>query len=328
MSNGKMTITDVADRIGVTPKTIIRWEKSGKVNKPKRDWRLWRVYDKEDFKKLKAFKETVIYSMLIMGLFLSPAMAKDKPQAPAAQETAIKPVATLEKTPEKEGYTLAIPSNIPGYEVPSTTSELDSVKYTLGPDDIIEVTVMRHPEFSGIFPINSEGKIQIKFVGDIDVKGLTKKQLEDKLIKILSSYLVAPEVSVTITEYRSKFVFILGEVGQPGKYYIKSETITVRDAVVNSGLPTYSAAMRKCSLITPDKSGKVKNRPVNIYAILYTGDLRKNVDMYPGDVLYVPATIMAKIIRVISPVATTVGLASSPTENASTVKTSAKALAL
>ncbi len=61
MANSKMTITDVADRIGVTPKTIVRWEKSGKVQQPKRDWRGWRIYDKQDFKKLKDFKETIIF---------------------------------------------------------------------------------------------------------------------------------------------------------------------------------------------------------------------------------------------------------------------------
>lgn len=60
MGNGKMTITDVAGRIGVTPKTIIRWENSGKVRRAKRDWRGWRVYDKEDLSKLKEFKETII----------------------------------------------------------------------------------------------------------------------------------------------------------------------------------------------------------------------------------------------------------------------------
>ena len=60
MANGKMTITDVAERIKVTPKTIIRWEKSGKVNRPKRDWRGWRVYEKEDYKRLKEFKDTII----------------------------------------------------------------------------------------------------------------------------------------------------------------------------------------------------------------------------------------------------------------------------
>ncbi|HTZ11292.1 MAG TPA: MerR family DNA-binding transcriptional regulator [Candidatus Margulisiibacteriota bacterium] len=61
MSDGKMSITEVADMIGVTPKTIVRWEKAKKVGRAKRDWRGWRVYDKDDFKKLKAFKETIIY---------------------------------------------------------------------------------------------------------------------------------------------------------------------------------------------------------------------------------------------------------------------------
>jgi len=61
LNDGRMTITDVAERIGVTPKTIARWEKSGKVNRPKRDWRGWRVYDKQDLKLLKSFKETIIY---------------------------------------------------------------------------------------------------------------------------------------------------------------------------------------------------------------------------------------------------------------------------
>lgn len=56
-----MTITDVADRLGVTTKTIIRWEKAGKVNRAKRDWRGWRTYEKNDLKKLKEFKETIIY---------------------------------------------------------------------------------------------------------------------------------------------------------------------------------------------------------------------------------------------------------------------------
>ncbi len=61
MNDHRMTITDVAERIGVTPKTIIRWEKAKKVNRPKRDWRGWRIYDKDDFKRLKDFKETIIY---------------------------------------------------------------------------------------------------------------------------------------------------------------------------------------------------------------------------------------------------------------------------
>ncbi|MFA5101025.1 MAG: MerR family DNA-binding transcriptional regulator [Candidatus Omnitrophota bacterium] len=61
MANGRMTITDVASRIGVTPKTIVRWEKAGKITASKRDWRGWRFYEKEDFKKIKNFKESIFY---------------------------------------------------------------------------------------------------------------------------------------------------------------------------------------------------------------------------------------------------------------------------
>ena len=55
-----MTITDVATRLGVTTKTIVRWEKAGKVNRAKRDWRGWRIYEKCDFKKLREFKDAII----------------------------------------------------------------------------------------------------------------------------------------------------------------------------------------------------------------------------------------------------------------------------
>lgn len=62
MSNGRMTITDIASRLGVTTKTIVRWEKSGKIGRAKRDWRGWRFYEKDDLKKLKEYKDTIIYS--------------------------------------------------------------------------------------------------------------------------------------------------------------------------------------------------------------------------------------------------------------------------
>ena len=182
------------------------------------------------------------------------------------------------------------------------TDSFDPLNYTLGPEDIIEVEVLRHPEFGGVYPINLEGKIQYKFVGDIEVTGLTKKELEEKLKVVLSKFIIKPKVSVTIVEYKSKVIYVLGEVSKPGKYYMKSESITVREAAVVAGLPTHAAAMRKCQLITPAEDGQVISKAVNLYEILYGGDLDKNIDMHPGDVLYVPSTVMAKVMRVINPV--------------------------
>ena len=54
----KLTITQVAQKLGVTPKTIMRWERAGKVGSSKRDWRGWRVYDEGEMQRLRAFFET------------------------------------------------------------------------------------------------------------------------------------------------------------------------------------------------------------------------------------------------------------------------------
>ncbi|MBI1977136.1 MAG: MerR family transcriptional regulator [Candidatus Omnitrophica bacterium] len=57
--NGRLTITDVAERIGVTPKTLVRWEKSGKIRKPKRDWKGWRFYSEDEVVDIERFVNMV-----------------------------------------------------------------------------------------------------------------------------------------------------------------------------------------------------------------------------------------------------------------------------
>ncbi len=58
--NGRLTITEVAEMVGVSPRTIMRWESNGKVRKAKRDWRGWRIYDNEDIEELIAFHDAVM----------------------------------------------------------------------------------------------------------------------------------------------------------------------------------------------------------------------------------------------------------------------------
>lgn len=217
----------------------------------------------------------------------------------------------------------------PAKKTEGTTSaygEFDPIKYTLGPGDAIEIEVLRHPEFSGKYVVNNEGKIQYKFVGDMEVKGMTKVQLADKLKQALSQYVVSPEINVSIAEYGSKVFYVLGEIAAPGQYVMKAETISLRDAIHMAGLPTSNAAMRKCRLITPSETGHPKVQNVDIYSLLYGGDLRKNVSIKAGDILYVPATVMAKVIRVISPATTVVGLSSSMPESAASAKTAVNSL--
>lgn len=247
---------------------------------------------------------------------------EDKPvaaqEAPKAEIAAVAPLAVeeFEVVPEapvpmiekaKDDTTPASKKKVmPLPPAVATIAPSEPTRYTVGPDDVIEIVVRRHPEFSGQYPINAEGKIQYKFVGDIEIKGLSKTEVKDKISQILSKFVINPEVDVTILEYRSKVIYVIGEVGGPGKYYMKADQISLREAVVQAGLPTLSAAMRRTQLIRPDKTGKPKILIVDLYALLYEGKLNLDKVMFPGDVLVVPATFFAKVMRIISPVASPV----------------------
>lgn len=179
--------------------------------------------------------------------------------------------------------------------------------YTLGKTDVIEIAVLRHPEVSGQFVINNEGKIQYEFVGDVKIEGFTKNKVKEVLIEHLSEFIISPEITVKIVGYNSKIVYVIGEVGNPGKIFMRGDTITVREALVQAGLPLLSAKANKSRLITPSDDGKPKTKLVNIHKLLFEGDLRENLVMSPGDTLYLPPTFMAKAMRVIQPVAAPIG---------------------
>ena len=309
--DGRLTITEVAKYVGVTPRTIMRWEKGGKIKRSRRDWRGWRFYLKDDVEDIRKFYEStyeynegdkVIMNIakgtlvsIILAAFLSLPIIEGTTYAASG---AVKSAGVTE-TGSSVDINLAA---LPVVQAPPTTVA-EAMKYTLGPDDVIEIDVRRHPEFSGQYIVNSEGKIEYKFVGDVIVTGLTKTELQERLAKILSDYIIEPDVNIKIVAYLSKVFYVVGEVNNPGKFYMKGNSIAVREALVSAGLPVVgSSAMRKCRLVTPDKRGRNNYRYVNTYALLYGGDLRQNFEMKPGDVLYVPSTIVAKIIRVVSPV--------------------------
>ena len=171
--------------------------------------------------------------------------------------------------------------------------------YTLGKGDVVEIAVRNQPEFSGQFVVGPDGNIQYKFVGDIKAEGLSKAQLKEVLALRLEKFVKVPEVSVTIVAYRSKFVYILGEVRAPGKYPMKGDAVSLRETLISAGLPTPSAALRRTYVITPDEK-KPTHRKVDIYKLLYKGLLRDDIELAPGDLVVVPSTIPSEINRALT----------------------------
>lgn len=171
--------------------------------------------------------------------------------------------------------------------------------YTLGNGDILQITVRNQPEFSGQFVIGPDGKIQYAFVGDIQAEGLTKGQLKERLIKELERFIKVPEVSVVITAYNSKNIYVLGEVTRPGQYPMKGDSISLRDAIIAAGLHTRDAALRRVYIIKIEEE-KVIPEKVDLFALLYRGKMKYNLNLVPGDIVVVPSTVPSEINRALN----------------------------
>ena len=110
-------------------------------------------------------------------------------------------------------------------------------KYVLGPDDVVTIHVPNAPDISEKpFRLEADGQIKLPMVGRIQAGGLTVEQLELEVSKKLKLYLEQPEVTISITEFKSQPVSILGAVANPGVHQIEGNKTLLEILAVAGGL--------------------------------------------------------------------------------------------
>jgi len=97
----------------------------------------------------------------------------------------------------------------------------DTSSYVLGPNDLIGVVVPDAEDISARpYRIDTGGALTLPLVGSVRAAGLTVRELELELAEKLSSYMKAPQVLITVTEFRSQPVSIIGAVNSPGVHQL------------------------------------------------------------------------------------------------------------
>lgn len=126
----------------------------------------------------------------------------------------------------------------PGGAAAQPTATTD---YIVGPQDVLKISVFNEPTLSGPFTVESDGSINFPLVGRLTVAGKTLRAIQEELTKRLAAgYLVNPQVTILVDEYRSQSIFVQGEVRQPGKHTI-SGNMTLLEALSQAGGPTATA---------------------------------------------------------------------------------------
>ena len=94
--------------------------------------------------------------------------------------------------------------------------DLNFEDYILGRGDYISIEFPLVPEFTGIYPINDSGRLNMPRIKNIYVEGLTLFDLQKTLLNEYEKYLIEPEITVDIIKFKSLKVEVYGEVRVPG----------------------------------------------------------------------------------------------------------------
>ena len=156
--------------------------------------------------------------------------------------------------------------------------------YRIGPEDVLSISVWKNDTLGGEMPVRPDGMISLPLLNDVQAAGLTPMELRDVLVKRLSEYMPAPEVSVILKEIKSPKVSILGEVTHPGRYDLRGRT-TVLDLLALAGGLTEFASRSRIVILRADGSGP--NRIRFDYGKATQDGSRENIELRPGDIVLV-----------------------------------------
>ncbi len=218
----------------------------------------------------------------------SPASTSSSPPIPATPAPISPPAAPVSAPP-------AHPAVVgQGLETPATSTAVPD--YALGRDDIIKVSVYGHDDLGQTLVIQPDGTFSFPLIGRVQAEGLTARELEQRLTQLLGrSFVRAPQVSVTVQEYKSKTVFVMGEVARPGPYPL-SGSLSVMEVLAKAGATGGVGAEvvivrppgEVNGPVLPDASGAAEIMRVNLREI-QMGQLKKNVQLHANDTIFVSA---------------------------------------
>lgn len=157
--------------------------------------------------------------------------------------------------------------------------------YKVGPGDVVKIDIYDHPDLATVARIGNDGSITLPLAGRLLIGGLSTSQAADVIAKSLAGdYVINPQVSVFVQEFKSKKVVIVGEVARPGLYELSRPT-TLLELISQAGGPTRNAGQKAViNRPTGNKEGTENNTiSVNIDDLYKTRDASADVSLMDGD---------------------------------------------
>ena len=133
----------------------------------------------------------------------------------------------------------AAPAQAPAPPQPAASF---NATYLIGVSDVLAIKVFNEEQMTNKYTVDTDGSITFPLIGRFQVGGKTTRQIEEDLTRALQpDWLKRAQVSVEIAQYRSRSIYVLGEVRTPGRYNIEGP-MTLLEVIANAGSTTASAS--------------------------------------------------------------------------------------
>jgi polysaccharide export outer membrane protein len=164
--------------------------------------------------------------------------------------------------------------------------------YRVGAPDALVVTILPDPTIHEEVVVRPDGKITIQLIGDVQAGGRTPREIAVEIEERIARFKRGASATVAVTAAASSSITVLGEVRQPRTYPVLKQT-RVAEALGHAGGPTQFANLDAIHIVRGEGSG-AQVIAVDLGAIR-DGDLSTNVQVQPGDIIYVPPHLLARI---------------------------------
>ena len=175
---------------------------------------------------------------------------------------------------------------------PETRRNQSAGAYRIGPDDVLAISVFGHDDLTKTAKVSPDGLFNFPLIGNVRAGSRTVDDVAAEIQERLArDFLVEPHVTVSVWEYLSQWVNVIGEVAKPGRYYLTGPT-TLIDAISQAGgfRPTAGEAIlvtRRAIESDPQTAGEVHR--LSTAAVLSEDKTAAGFGIRSGDVVNVLA---------------------------------------
>lgn len=171
---------------------------------------------------------------------------------------------------------------IPGPEREAFLAVKPEEGYVLNPGDQISIEVYQNAQMTRSVTIRPDGQVTLPLVNDVAAAGLSVAQFQARLTERLKSFLRDPVVSISVTSFSEKRIYLQGEVRQAAAFTYRGDMYLLQAVALSGGM---TALAEGCAVIVRQKGTEFLRYAVMLEPLITGEDMKQNIALQPNDVI-------------------------------------------